>query len=66
MDIGVMPISLQVSECTDYKAGALAIVACACPTDSPETHSDTWEWGGACCLFVTGRIYSPSWAQIGR
>ena len=40
VDIGVMP-DWSAIECTDYKSGAVAFVACLCSTDTPEIHSDT-------------------------
>ena len=47
----------SASECKDYNEDAFATVACACPTDSPETHSDTWAWRGPCCLVRVHRQF---------
>ena len=49
MGSGVMP-DWSASECTGYRKGASATVACASPQDSKEPLCDTWEWRGPCCL----------------
>ena len=66
-DLGCTP-DWSASECTDYKACALAPVACASPQTTLHPLHDTWEWRGPCYVVralrqVRRYLYTPTWEE---